>query len=254
MIKNWVGFYTLSSREIMRFFSVWRQTIIPGIITTLLYIFVFGVALENRISEINGVSYKIYILPGLLMMNVITNATANSASSMLQMKLLQTLPELLITPLSSLELSLSFIIGGTIRGFVNGTLILLICWMAGMPIVNLPLTLIFIFLVSWSFSSLGLFVGQLSDSWDQLALIQNFVITPFSFLGGIFYSIKMLPAWAMTLSQVNPIYYAICALRESTLGVSDTSLIISSTFLVFFTISTTIIAVQLMATGRKIRF
>ena len=186
MIKNWVGFYTLSSREIMRFFSVWRQTIIPGIITTLLYIFVFGVALENRISEINGVSYKIYILPGLLMMNVITNATANSASSMLQMKLLQTLPELLITPLSSLELSLSFIIGGTIRGFVNGALILLICWMAGMPIANLPLTLLFIFLVSWSFSSLGLFVGQLSDSWDQLALIQNFVITPFSFLGGIF--------------------------------------------------------------------
>ena len=254
MIRNWIGFYTLSSREIMRFFSVWRQTIIPGIITTLLYIFVFGVALENRISEINGVSYKIYILPGLLMMNVITNATANSASSMLQMKLLQTLPELLITPLSSLELSLSFIIGGTVRGFVNGVLILLICWMAGMPIINLPLTLLFIFLVSWSFSSLGLFVGQLSDSWDQLALIQNFVITPFSFLGGIFYSIKMLPSWAMTLSQVNPIYYAICALRESTLGVSDTSLVVSSIFLIIFTFSTTIIAVQLMATGKKIRF
>tara|TARA_B100000678_G_scaffold193037_1_gene161526 strand:- start:2738 stop:3502 length:765 start_codon:yes stop_codon:yes gene_type:complete len=254
MIRNWIGFYTLSSREIMRFFSVWRQTIIPGIITTLLYIFVFGVALENRISEINGVSYKIYILPGLLMMNVITNATANSASSMLQMKLLQTLPELLITPLSSLELSLSFIIGGTVRGFVNGVLILLICWMAGMPIINLPLTLLFIFLVSWSFSSLGLFVGQLSDSWDQLALIQNFVITPFSFLGGIFYSIKMLPSWAMTLSQVNPIYYAICALRESTLGVSDTSLVVSSIFLIIFTFATTIIAVQLMATGKKIRF
>ena len=254
MIRNWIGFYTLSSREIMRFFSVWRQTIIPGIITTLLYIFVFGVALENRISEINGVSYKIYILPGLLMMNVITNATANSSSSMLQMKLLQTLPELLITPLSSLELSLSFIIGGTVRGFVNGVLILLICWMAGMPIINLPLTLLFIFLVSWSFSSLGLFVGQLSDSWDQLALIQNFVITPFSFLGGIFYSIKMLPSWAMTLSQVNPIYYAICALRESTLGVSDTSLVVSSIFLIIFTFATTIIAVQLMATGKKIRF
>ena len=254
MIRNWIGFYTLSSREIMRFFSVWRQTIIPGIITTLLYIFVFGVALENRISEINGVSYKIYILPGLLMMNVITNATANSASSMLQMKLLQTLPELLITPLSSLELSLSFIIGGTVRGFVNGVLILLICWMAGMPIINLPLTLLFIFLVSWSFSSLGLFVGQLSDSWDQLALIQNFVITPFSFLGGIFYSIKMLPSWAMTLSQVNPIYYAICALRESTLGVSDTSLVVSSIFLIIFTFATTIIAVRLMATGKKIRF
>jgi len=254
MIKNWVGFYTLSSREIMRFFSVWRQTIIPGIVTTLLYIFVFGVALENRISEIGGVSYKIYILPGLLMMNVITNAVANSASSMLQMKLLQTLPELLITPLSSLELSLSFIIGGAIRGLVNGILILLICWLAGMPILNLPLTLFFILLVSWSFSSLGLFVGQLSDSWDQLALIQNFVITPFSFLGGIFYSIKMLPGWAMILSQVNPIYYAISALREATLGVSDTSFLAASIFLVLFTIATTVMAVLLMSTGKKIRF
>ena len=206
MISNWIGFYTLSSKEVMRFFSVWRQTIIPGVITTLLYIFVFGVALENRISEISGVSYKIYILPGLLMMNVITNATANTASSMLQMKLLQTLPELLITPLSSLELSLSFIIGGAVRGFVNGTLILLICWLAGMPINDLPLTLIAIFLVSWSFASLGLLIGQLSDSWDQLALIQNFIITPFSFLGWIFYSIKILPAWATTIRLINPIF------------------------------------------------
>ena len=253
MIKNWVGFYTLSSREIMRFFSVWRQTIIPGIVTTLLYIFVFGVALENRISEIGGVSYKIYILPGLLMMNVITNAVANSASSMLQMKLLQTLPELLITPLSSLELSLSFIIGGAIRGFVNGILILLICWLAGMPILNLPLTLFFILLVSWSFSSLGLFVGQLSDSWDQLALIQNFVITPFSFLGGIFYSIKMLPNWAQNLSYFNPIYYMINGIRYTILEKSDSSVMTSLWMAVLLTILFTSLAIILMKSGKRIK-
>lgn len=254
MISNWVGFYTLSSREVMRFFSVWKQTIIPGVVTTLLYIFVFGVALENRISEIDGVSYKIYILPGLLMMNVITNATANAASSMLQMKLLQTLPELLITPLSSLELSLSFIIGGAVRGFVNGALILLICWLAGMPINNLFFTLLSIFLVSWSFASLGLLIGQLSDSWDQLALIQNFVITPFSFLGGIFYSIKMLPVWAMNISLVNPIFYAISTLRYATLGVADASFKSSFIFLVVFATLSTIAAVKTMQTGKKIRF
>tara|TARA_B100000809_G_scaffold266871_1_gene332375 strand:- start:917 stop:1681 length:765 start_codon:yes stop_codon:yes gene_type:complete len=254
MISNWVGFYTLSSREVMRFFSVWKQTIIPGVVTTLLYIFVFGVALENRISEIDGVSYKIYILPGLLMMNVITNATANAASSMLQMKLLQTLPELLITPLSSLELSLSFIIGGAVRGFVNGALILLICWLAGMPINNLFFTLLSIFLVSWSFASLGLLIGQLSDSWDQLALIQNFVITPLSFLGGIFYSIKMLPVWAMNISLVNPIFYAISTLRYSTLGVADASFKSSFIFLVVFATLSTIAAVKTMQTGKKIRF
>tara|TARA_B110000116_G_C16763139_1_gene549469 strand:- start:147 stop:911 length:765 start_codon:yes stop_codon:yes gene_type:complete len=254
MISNWVGFYTLSSREVMRFFSVWKQTIIPGVVTTLLYIFVFGVALENRISAIDGVSYKIYILPGLLMMNVITNATANAASSMLQMKLLQTLPELLITPLSSLELSLSFIIGGAVRGFVNGALILLICWLAGMPINNLFFTLLSIFLVSWSFASLGLLIGQLSDSWDQLALIQNFVITPFSFLGGIFYSIKMLPVWAMNISLVNPIFYAISTLRYSTLGVADAPFKSSFIFLVVFATLSTIAAVKTMQTGKKIRF
>ena len=254
MISNWVGFYTLSSREVMRFFSVWKQTIIPGVVTTLLYIFVFGVALENRISEIDGVSDKIYILPGLLMMNVITNATANAASSMLQMKLLQTLPELLITPLSSLELSLSFIIGGAVRGFVNGALILLICWLAGMPINNLFFTLLSIFLVSWSFASLGLLIGQLSDSWDQLALIQNFVITPLSFLGGIFYSIKMLPVWAMNISLVNPIFYAISTLRYATLGVADASFKSSFIFLVVFATLSTVAAVKTMQTGKKIRF
>ena len=254
MISNWVGFYTLSSREVMRFFSVWKQTIIPGVVTTLLYIFVFGVALENRISEIDGVSYKIYILPGLLMMNVITNATAKAASSMLQMKLLQTLPELLITPLSSLELSLSFIIGGAVRGFVNGALILLICWLAGMPINNLFFTLLSIFLVSWSFASLGLLIGQLSDSWDQLALIQNFVITPFSFLGGIFYSIKMLPVWAMNISLVNPIFYAISTLRYATLGVADAPFKSSFIFLVVFATLSTVAAVKTMQTGKKIRF
>ena len=254
MISNWVGFYTLSSREVMRFFSVWKQTIIPGVVTTLLYIFVFGVALENRISAIDGVSYKIYILPGLLMMNVITNATANAASSMLQMKLLQTLPELLITPLSSLELSLSFIIGGAVRGFVNGALILLICWLAGMPINNLFFTLLSIFLVSWSFASLGLLIGQLSDSWDQLALIQNFVITPLSFLGGIFYSIKMLPVWAMNISLVNPIFYAISTLRYAMLGVADASFKSSFIFLVVFATLSTVAAVKTMQTGKKIRF
>ena len=254
MIKNWIGFYTLSSREILRFFTVWKQTIIPGIVTTLLYISVFGVALEDRISEIDGVSYKMYILPGLLMMNVITNSVANTASSMLQMKLLQTLPELLITPLSSLELSLSFIIGGTVRGFVNGILILFICIMAGMQIQDPISTIFIIFIVSWSFSSLGLFIGQMSDSWDQLALIQNFVLTPLSFLGGIFYSVQMLPEWGLTISKINPVFYTINSLRYSTLGVSDAPFISSMVFIVLFALLLTTLAVKTMESGKKIRF
>lgn len=253
MIKNWVGFSTLSGREIKRFFSVWRQTVVPGVVTTLLYIFIFGVALENRISTISDIPYKIYILPGLIMMNVITNSVANSASSLLQMKLLQTLPELMITPLSSTEMSLSFILGGTVRGTVNGVLILLICVLSGMPLVNPLLTFGIIVIVSWIFSALGLIIGQVADSWDQLAVIQNFIITPLSFLGGIFYSIYMLPDWAIRISLLNPIYYSINSLRAATIGVEEFSLFGSIMIIIGCNILLSSVAIMLMNTGYRIR-
>mgnify|MGYP003306944287 CR=1 FL=1 len=118
---NWIGLWTLIRREVGRFFSVYRQTVLPGLISSALYILVFGFTLEQRISEIQGVSYTWFILPGLIMMNTLTNATSNTASSMLQMKLLQQLPDLLTAPLSGFEIALSYIIGGTVRGLVNGT-------------------------------------------------------------------------------------------------------------------------------------
>ena len=184
---NWVGLWTLTTREVGRFFSVYRQTVIPGLISSVLYILIFGFTLEQRISEIQGVSYTMFILPGLIMMNTLTNASSNTSSSMLQMKLLQQLPDLLTAPLSGLEIALAYIIGGTVRGMVNGILVLLVgVVLIDLPISNLPGTLMFIFLVSWAFSSMGLVMGQLAESWDQLAMIQNFFLTPLSFLGGIF--------------------------------------------------------------------
>ena len=119
---NWIGLWTLIRREVGRFFSVYRQTVLPGLISSALYILIFGFTLEQRISEIQGVSYTWFILPGLIMMNTLTNATSNTASSMLQMKLLQQLPDLLTAPLSGFEIALSYIIGGAVRGLVNGTL------------------------------------------------------------------------------------------------------------------------------------
>ena len=216
---NWIGFGTLIKREVGRFFSVYRQTVLPGLITSALYIAIFGFTLEQRISEIQGVPYTLFILPGLIMMNTLTNATANTSSSMLQMKLLQQLPDLLTAPLSGLEISLAYIIGGTVRGMVNGILVLFLGMiLIGMPVKDPLGTIVFIFLVSWAFSSMGLLLGQLSESWDQLAMMQNFFLTPLSFLGGIFYSIKMLPDWAQTLSYINPIYYMINGIRYTILG------------------------------------
>jgi ABC-2 type transport system permease protein len=251
---NWVGFGTLIKREVGRFFSVYRQTVLPGLITSALYIAIFGFTLEQRISEIQGVPYTLFILPGLIMMNTLTNATANTSSSMLQMKLLQQLPDLLTAPLSGLEISLAYIIGGTVRGMVNGILVLFLGMiLIGMPVKDPLGTIVFIFLVSWAFSSMGLLLGQLSESWDQLAMMQNFFLTPLSFLGGIFYSIKMLPDWAQTLSYINPIYYMINGIRYTILGVSDSNVLVSYVMAIILTFGFTLSSVLLMESGKKIK-
>ena len=252
---NWIGFYTLVNREVGRFFSVYRQTVLPGLISSALYILIFGFTLEQRISEIDGVSYTWYILPGLIMMNTLTNATSNTASSMLQMKLLQQLPDLLTAPLSGLEIALAYIIGGAVRGMVNGVLVLLLgVVLIGMPINDLFGTLMFIFLVSWAFSSMGLLLGQLAESWDQLAMMQNFFLTPLSFLGGIFYSIQMLPNWAQKLSFINPIYYMINGIRHTILGVSDSKVEISIIMAIVLTVGFTFASIILMQSGKKIKY
>ena len=251
---NWVGFKTLTFREVGRFFSVWRQTIIPGLISSILYILIFGFTLEKRIDNIDGIPYTLFILPGLIMMNTLSNATSNSSSSMLQMKLLGQLPDILQAPLSSFEISLAYIIGGMVRGTVNGILILLVgVALSDMTITQPLATIGFIMLVSWAFSSIGLILGQMAESWDQLATMQNFFLTPLSFLGGIFYSIKMLPDWAQSASFFNPIYYMINGLRYTILGVSDSSPSTSFIIAIIMTIGFTIIAIMLMENGKKIK-
>jgi ABC-2 type transport system permease protein len=251
---NWIGLWTLITREVGRFFSVYRQTVLPGLISSGLYILVFGFTLERRIAEINGVPYTLFIFPGLLMMNTLMNATSNTSSSMLQMKLLQQLPDILTAPLSAMEISLAYIIGGTVRGTVNGILVMLL----GVVLIDMPVhqplaTIGFIVMVSWAFASMGLVLGQLSDSWDQLAMMQNFFLTPLSFLGGVFYSVNMLPDWAQTLSFFNPIYYMINGIRFTILGIADSPPMTSFTMALIMTIFFTLSAIILMHSGRKIK-
>lgn len=251
---NWVGLYTLIRREVGRFFSVYRQTVLPGLISSALYILIFGFTLEQRISEIQGVSYTLFILPGLIMMNTLTNATANTSSSMLQMKLLQQLPDLLTAPLSGLEISLAYIIGGAVRGTVNGILVLCLgVFLIDFQVQDIIGTIGFIVLVSWAFASMGLILGQLAENWDQMAMMQNFFLTPLSFLGGIFYSIHMLPDWAQNLSFSNPIYYMINGIRFTMLGVSDSPVNTSFWMAFLLTVLFTTAAILLMQSGKKIK-
>ena len=251
---NWIGLWTLTSREVGRFFKVYLQTVIPGLISSVLYILIFGFTLEQRISSIEGISYTIFIIPGLIMMNTLTNASSNPSSSLLQMKLTGQVPDLMQAPLSSLEISLAFIVGGVVRGVVNGILILLIgMWIGGMEVLYPIATIGFIFVVSIAFSSMGLLLGQLADTWDQLATMQNFFLTPLSFLGGIFYSVNMLPDWAQTISAFNPIYYMINGLRYTTLGFSDSDPQYSFVIALLMSIGLSFIAIFSMKSGKKMK-
>ena len=251
---NWIGFRTLVLREITRFLSVYRQTVIPGLISSGLYIIIFGLTLQRRISSIDGVPYTVYILPGLIMMNVITNAYNNTASSMLQMKMLQQIQDMLITPLSNVELALAFIIGGAVRGFVNGILVLLLgIFIVGMPLENPFSVILIIFLVSWAFSSIGLVIGIMAQTWDNIASMVNFFITPLIFLGGVFYSINMLPDFWRTISLVNPIYYVINGLRQSVLGVGDTPFSTSLAASIVMTLLFSSIGIFLFHKGYRIK-
>ena len=251
---NWIGFKTLTFREITRFFAVYRQTVIPGHITSGLYIIIFGLTLQQRITAIDGISYTVYILPGLIMMNVITNAYNNTASSILQMKLLQQMQDMLITPMSNVELALAFIIGGTVRGFINGILVLLLgIAIVGMPVEHPLIVIVFLILVSWAFSSAGLILGILAESWDNIATMVNFFITPLIFLGGVFYSINMLPGFWRTVSLINPIYYVINGLRYAVLDVGDTPFAISFSAALAMTIIFTVIGIGLFNKGYRIK-
>ncbi len=251
---NRVGFITFVSRELRRFLTLYNQTILPGLLTTVLYIIVFGKSLGGRIGDIKGIEYMSYIIPGLAMMNVITNAYSNSASSLFQAKLMHFLDDILIAPLSGMEVSIGYIVGGAVRGLINGVLVLLVGLMlTGMGVAHPFLGLLFLLVVGWAFGGAGLLVGIFAKTWDNIQLLVNFFLTPLVFLGGVFYSIDMLPPVWRSISLFNPLYYMVNGLRYSVLGVADTSpwwsLLVSVAAAVLFTL----VGAVLFARGYRIK-
>ncbi len=249
-----IGFLTLVRREVFRFLKLYKQTLLPSVISSGLYIMVFGQSLGSRIGKIKDVSYISYIIPGLIMMAVINHAYQNSSSSMMQSKFLKFIDDILITPLSGLQLSTGYIIGGMVRGFLNGLLVLALGWViSGFTIYSWPLTLLYLVTVSWAFAALGVIVGILSETWDHIAVFTNFIFMPLTFLGGVFYSIDMLPPFWRSLSQVNPLYWMINGMRYATLGVYDTSPWVSFSISVGFALTFTMIASLMFTRGYKIK-
>ena len=248
------GFITFTKREIYRFLILYKQTIIPGLLSSLLYIIVFGNTLGKKIDLDNGVEYINFIIPGLTMMTILNQAYQNSASSIMQGKYLKFIEDILILPLSGLEITFGYIIGGAIRGLISGLGIIIIClFLTNFSINNYLLTLFYLIIVSWTFSAFGVIVGIYAKTWDAVGSFSNFIILPMTFLGGVFYSIDMLPLFWRNISYINPIFWMINGIRHSTINVDETSVLISIIVSLSFCVIFTFIAAVLFTTGYKIK-
>lgn len=249
-----VGFRTLLAKEIRRFLKVPGQTLAQPAVTTTLYFLVFGSALGGRVREIDGIPYVMFIVPGLIMLSVIQNAFLNTTSSMFIMKVQGTIVDLLVAPLATADILLAFLLGAIIRGALVGAIVWLVAGIfTGFHIASILWTLTFIVLVGATFGLLGLVVAIWSDKFEQLNIIPTFIITPLTFLGGVFYSSSMLPSPWGTISRFNPILYMVEGLRYGIVGVASASPWTGLAIIGSLCVTSFAVAWWMLASGYKLR-
>lgn len=221
-MSNLIAFRTIASKEIRRFLRIWPQTLLPPAITTALYFLIFGKLIGDRIGDINGASYMNYIVPGIILMSVISHSYANVVSSFYSTKFQHNIEELLVAPISSWVILFGYVSGGVARGLLVGLVVTGISLLfADFTVNNLPITIAVYFLTATLFALAGFINAIFADSFDDISIIPNFILTPLSYLGGVFYSVSMLPDIWQTISLANPILYMINAFRYGLIGVSD---------------------------------
>jgi len=228
---NWLGLYTLTEREVIRFTTIWTQTVLAPLITAGLFLLVFSLALGTRRGEVMGVPFAHFLAPGILMMTVIQNAFANTASSLVISKIQGNIVDTLMPPLSPAELVVGYVMGGVLRGLAVAAAVMVVTFpVLGVGIAHPLWALLFILLGSALLSLIGILAGIISDRFDQMNAITNFIITPLSFLSGTFYSIEVLPPLLQKLTHFNPIFYLIDGLRYGVIGASDGSPVVGALF------------------------
>ncbi|TCM80977.1 ABC-2 type transport system permease protein [Rhodovulum steppense] len=221
---NWLGLWTLSEREIMRFVLVWSQTLAAPLATAALFLGVFALAIGPDRETVMGVPFIHFLAPGILMMTVIQNAFANTSSSILISKVQGNIVDTLMPPLSPLELLLGYTAGGVVRGLLVALLVAVpMLLVLGIGLAHPLWALVFVLLGSALLSGLGIVAAIFANKFDQMAAITNFIVTPLSFLSGTFYSIERLPQTMQTVTHFNPVFYLIDGVRYGIIGQSDSS-------------------------------
>jgi ABC-2 type transport system permease protein len=237
-----IAFRTIVTKEVFRFIRIWPQTLLPPAITTALYFLIFGKLIGGRIGTISGATYMDYIVPGIILMSVISHSYANVVSSFYSTKFQRNIEELLVAPVPNWVILFGYVSGGIIiRGLLVGIVVAIIAlFFADIAVNNALITVSIAILTATLFSLAGFINAVLAESFDDISIIPNFVLTPLSYLGGVFYSVSMLPGIWQTISKGNPILYMINAFRYGLIGVTDVDIqlafIITGGFIVVLTL------------------
>ena len=251
---NWVALRTIWRKEITRFTRIWVQTLVPPAITMTLYFVIFGSLIGSRIGDMGGFSYMEFIVPGLIMMAVITNSYANVSSSFYSAKFQRNIEEMLVAPVSNWIIIAGFVGGGVARGVLIGIIVSFVSmFFVDIQIHSLPIIIITLLLTAILFATAGLINAIYANSFDDISIIPTFVLTPLTYLGGVFYSLSLLPEFWQNVSKINPIVYMVNGFRYGFLGTSDVNHYLSLGLLVGFNILLIGFAYSLISRGVGIR-
>jgi len=248
------AFRTIVVKEFLRFIRIWVQTVLPPVITTALYFIIFGNLIGSQIGDMEGFRYMDYIVPGLIMMAVITNSYGNVVSSFYGSKFQRNIEEMLVSPMPNYIILCGYVTGGVARGIIVGLAVTLISmFFSELHIYNGWVLVSVFVLTSILFSLAGFINAVYANSFDDISIVPTFVLTPLTYLGGIFYSISMLPEFWQTASLANPILYMVNAFRYGFLGISDIHLGVSYTIIFVFIIGLYSFSLHLLNKGKGIR-
>lgn len=251
---NMVALRTIVYREIRRFTRIWPQTLLPPAITMVLYFVIFGNLIGRQIGDMGGFTYMEYIVPGLIMMSVITNAYGNVVSSFFGSKFQRSIEELMVSPVSPHIILIGFVAGGVLRGLAVGVIVtLLSLFFTDLQVHHLGVTVLVVLLTATIFAMGGFINAVFARNFDDISIIPTFVLTPLTYLGGVFYSINLLPPFWQTVSLANPVLHMVNTFRYGILGVSDIRIGIAIGFMLVATAVLYGVCIGLLVSGRGMR-
>ena len=252
--EQYIAFMTILRKEIRRYTRIWTQTLLPSAITMSLYFVIFGSLIGSRIGEMGGFTYMQFVVPGLIMMAIVTNSYSNVVASFFGSKFNHSVEELLVSPTPNYVILMGYVIGGVSRGLLVAIIVTAVSlFFTKLQIYSFAIVILVVLMTSILFALAGFINAVYANSFDDISIVPTFVLTPLIYLGGVFYSMDLLPDFWAAVSKLNPLVYVVNAFRYGVLGVSDVNLAFSLGMIGFFTVIAFAYSMHLLNSGKRLR-